>query len=83
MTFDQWIDSVNAQVHGRLGNSVRTTELSSDSAIWVGARGTAAASLQDNESTVNVDFDGGERLSLGYRDALPETVGATIAARLS
>ncbi len=83
MTFDQWIDSVNAQVHGRLGEGVRTTELSSDSAMWVGAGGTVVAALQDNESTVNVDFDGGERLSLGYRDALPETVGATIAARLS
>jgi hypothetical protein len=82
MTFDQWIDSVNDQVHGRLGDSVRTTELSWDSAMWVGARGTVVAALQDNESTVTVEFDGGDKLSLGYKDELPETIGAAIAARL-
>ena len=82
MTFDQWIDSVNDQVHGRLGDRVRTTELSWDSAMWVGKGGTVVAALQDNEQTVTVDFDGGERVSLGYADALPETVASTIAARL-
>ena len=83
MTFDQWIDSVNDNLHGRLGDQVRTTELSWDSAMWVGKRGTAVAALQDNERTVTVEFDGGERVSIGYADALPETVASTIAAHLA
>ena len=83
MTFDQWIDSVNDKVHGRLGESVRTTELSWDSAMWVGHGGTVVAALQENEQTVTVEFDGGEKLSLGYADAPPETVASQIAARLA
>jgi hypothetical protein len=83
MTFDQWIDSVNDQVHGRLGNGVRTQELSSDSAMWVSKGGTVVAALEDNEKTVAFSFDDGEKLQLAYRDALPETVTATIVARLT
>jgi hypothetical protein len=83
MTFDQWIDSVNADLHGRLGSSVRTEELSWDSAMWVGSGGTVVASLDNNESTVAFDFDNGEKLSLAYQEAIPESVSATIAARLS
>jgi len=83
MTFDQWIDSVNTDLHGRLGNAVRTEELSWDSAMWVGAGGTVVASLDTNESTVAFDFDNGEKLSLAYQDAGPETVSATVAARLT
>jgi hypothetical protein len=82
MTFDQWIDAVDAQVRGRVGNGARTEELSWDSAMWVGTGGTVVAALEDNESTVALSFDDGEKLSLPYRDSLPETVGATIAARL-
>lgn len=83
MTFDQWIDSVNDQIHGRLGSSVRTEELSWDSAMWVGKGGTVVASLDDNESTVALSFDNGEKLSLAYRDTLPASAGAAIAARLT
>ena len=43
MNFDQWIDSVNDQVHARLGREVRTQELSWDSAHWVSAAGTVVA----------------------------------------
>jgi hypothetical protein len=82
MTFDQWIDSVNADLHGRLGNAVRTEELSWDSAMWVGSGGTVVAALDTNESTVAISFDDGEKLSLPYRDAGPAAVSATIAARL-
>ncbi|HEY4442627.1 MAG TPA: hypothetical protein VGN14_19390 [Candidatus Elarobacter sp.] len=82
MTFDQWIDSVNDQVHGRLGSRVRTTELSWDSAMWVGQSGTVVAALQDNERDVTVEFDGGEKLVLNYADLLPESVASRIAAKL-
>ncbi len=82
MTFDQWIDSVNAQVKGRLGSDVRTEELSWDSAMWVGSGGTVVAALQDNESTVAFSFDDGEKLSLTYANERPEIIGARIARRL-
>jgi len=82
MTFDQWIDSVNADLHSRLGAAVRTEELSWDSAVWVGSGGTVVAALEANEATVAISFDDGEKLSLPYRDAGPETVSAAIAARL-
>jgi len=49
MTFDKWIDSVNDQVRGRLGDRVRTEELSWDSAMWVGQNGTAVATMTDDE----------------------------------
>ena len=83
MTFDQWISSVNDKVHSRLGETVRTTELSSDSAMWVGHGGTVVAALQDNEHFVTVEFDGGEKVSLGYTTELPETVASTIASHLA
>ena len=79
MNFDQWIDSVNDQVHGRLGSRVRTTELSWDSAMWVGDGGTVVAALADNERDVTLEFDGGEKLVLDFADLLPETVATKIA----
>jgi hypothetical protein len=51
--------------------------------MWVGSGGTVVASLDNNESTVAFDFDNGEKLSLAYQEAIPESVSATIAARLS
>jgi hypothetical protein len=84
MNFDQWIDSVNEQVHARLGSRVRTEELSWDSAHWVSAAGNAVATLQDNETAATIAFDDGERLSYEFQraEATPERVGEAIASRL-
>jgi len=84
MTFDQWIDAVNAQVRTRLGNDVRTEELSWDSALWVSSNGTAVAALADDGKTAKLSFDGGDKLSVQFRqpDATPEKVGATIVEHL-
>ena len=85
MNFDQWIDSVNAQVHGRLGDRVHTEELSWDSAMWKSASGTVVASMNNDESSANVTFDNGEKLSVAFKapEGKPEIVSAAIAARLS
>src|ERR1700731_518339 len=63
MNFDQWIDSVNDQVHARLGRQVRTEELSWDSAHWVSKAGNAVAALDSNESAATISFDNGEKMS--------------------
>jgi 2-methylcitrate dehydratase PrpD len=85
MTFDQWIDAVNAQVHARLGDGVRTEEISWDSAVWVSSSATAVASLDDDEATARFSFDGGETLALRFRnpEAKPEIVGETVVAHLT
>ncbi len=85
MTFDQWIDAVNAQVHARLGERVRTAELSWDSAMWVTSEGTAVAALADDGTTAKLSFDGGDKLVLGFQqpDATPEILSATIAKHLT
>jgi hypothetical protein len=85
MTFDQWIDAVNAQVHARLGAGVRTEELSWDSAMWVSPTGTAVAQLADDETTAHLAFDGGDSLALAFRDASaqPEAAAEAIATRLA
>jgi hypothetical protein len=83
MTFDQWIDAVNLQVRARLGDRVRTEELSWDSAIWKSGTVTAVAALADDGVTANVSFDGGEKLTIGFADAQPAELGETIAAHLS
>jgi hypothetical protein len=82
MTFDQWIDAVDAQVRGRLGRQVRTEELSWDSAMWVGGKGTVVAALQDDEATAKLSFDGGDSLSLRLADTRPEVAAGTIVERL-
>ncbi len=84
MTFDQWIDAVNVQVHARLGDRVRTEELSWDSALWSSQDGTVVATLDNDELTARLLFDGGDRLSLAFRDeaAAPDAVGKTIAEHL-
>jgi hypothetical protein len=53
MTFDQWIDSVNAQVRAKLGNQVRTEELSWDSAMWVSAMSLAFRSPEATPDIVS------------------------------
>jgi hypothetical protein len=85
MTFDQWIDAVNAGVRSRLGESVRTEELSWDSAIWVSAAGTAVAQIADDETTAKLSFDEGDKYAVDYRlpAAAPELISALIAGRLS
>ncbi len=85
MTFDQWIDAVNTQVHARLGEQVRTAELSWDSAMWVTAEGTAVASLADDGTTAKLSFDGGDKISLPFQEfeARPELLSATIAQHLT
>ena len=85
MTFDQWIDAVNMGVRSRLGNDVRTEELSWDSAIWVTATGTAVASISDDEATAKLSFDQGEKYSVDFRQAsaAPEVISAMIAGRLA
>jgi hypothetical protein len=85
MTFDQWIDAVNTGVRSRLGNDVRTEELSWDSAIWVTATGTAVASISDDEATAKLSFDEGEKYSVDFRQAsaAPEVISAMIAGRLA
>lgn len=80
MTFDQFVDAVDAQLHGRLGASVRTAELSWDSAVWVGKGGTAIAEAAQNDDQVRLTFDDGETVSLPVNQ--PEAAGAQIASRL-
>jgi hypothetical protein len=85
VTFDQWIDAVNAQVRTRLGPAVQTRELSWDSAWWVSRAGNAVAALADDEQTAKITFDGGGNLALAFRlpEGDPVTVGAQIAERLT
>jgi hypothetical protein len=84
MNFDQWIDSVNEQVHARLGSHVRTEELSWDSAHWVSAAGNVVATLQDNETAAKIAFDNGDQMTVSFHNAegAPERVGEAIAQRL-
>ena len=82
MTFDQWIEAVDAQVRWRLGRGVRTEELSWDSAIWVGSGGTVVAALQDDEKTAKLSFDAGDSLSLRVDVTQPEVAARTVVQRL-
>ncbi|GAC1310613.1 MAG: hypothetical protein NVS2B3_06160 [Vulcanimicrobiaceae bacterium] len=85
MTFDQWIDAVNVEIHARTGDAVKTEELGWDSALWVGPAGTASAALGDDERTAAFVFDGGERVSVAFGDAAgsPQSVGATIVKHIT
>ena len=82
MTFDQWIDAVDAQVRRRLGSQVRTEELSWDSAMWVGRGGTVTAAMDNDEATATFSFDAGDRLSVPL-EARPDGIASTIADRLA
>lgn len=85
MTFDQWIDAVNVAVHARLGDSVHTEELSWDSAQWTSHKNTVVATLDNDEKTAKLFFDGGDRLAFTFADeaSAPIVVGATIAEHLA
>ena len=85
MTFDKWVDAVNAGVRTRLGADVRTEELSWDSAMWVSAAGTAVASVADDATTARLLFDGGDDVSLDIREAAaaPEHATDLIVKRLA
>jgi hypothetical protein len=84
MNFDQWIDSVNDQVHARLGRQVRTEELSWHSAHWVSAERDVVASLDENETAATIAFDNGERMTVAFQQpsGAPEIVGQAIAQHL-
>ncbi len=84
MTFDQWIDAVNAGVRKKLGDRVRTEELSWDSAMWVSSHGTAVAAMNDDETTAKLFFDGGDKVLLTFAspEATPDIVSGKIAERL-
>jgi hypothetical protein len=79
MTFDQFVDAVDTQVRNRLGTSVRTAELSWDSAVWVGRNGTAVAEAT-NDDAARLTFDNGETVSVSVNQ--PDVAGATIVERL-
>jgi hypothetical protein len=84
MNFDQWIDSVNDQVHARLGRQVRTEELSWDSAHWVSPAGNVVASLDQSEQGATISFENGEKMSVAFQQpsGAPEIVGEAIAQHL-
>jgi len=52
-------------------------------AMWVGRPAEPWLPRSTPMSRRRVDFDNGEKLSLGDQDAGPETVSATVAARLT
>jgi hypothetical protein len=85
MTFDQWIDEVNMRLKARLGEKIRTEELSWDSAMWVGPAGTAVASVADDDVNAKLWIDGQARQEFAFRDAgaNPEIVSETIARHLA
>lgn len=83
MTFDQWIDLVDAGVRSRLGPGVRTEELSWDSAMWIGSGGTVVAALQDDETTAKISFDAGDSLTVPLAETRPEIAAGTIVERLT
>ena len=85
MTFDKWIDEVNASVRQRLGREVQTEELSWDGAVWRSARGTAVAALADDGVTAKIFFDGGDKLAFDFDgpDTKPDVLARTIAERLT
>jgi hypothetical protein len=85
MTFDQWITEVNVRLKARLGERIRTEELSWDSGMWVGPGGTAVASVADDGRTAKLWIDGQNRQEFPFRDAQsrPEIVSQTIARHIS
>ena len=85
LTFDQWIDLVNARVQARLAPAVRTEELSWDGALWVGSRRNAAAAMNADGTTANITCDGASPFTVAYREPQgdPDVVGDRIAAQLS
>lgn len=83
MTFDQWVEAVDARVHGRLGAGVRTGEISWDSAMWLGKARTVVAALQDDEKSAKLSFDAGDSVLVDLDKTRPDVAAATIVARLA
>ncbi len=85
LTFDQWVDAVNARVHARLAPRVRTEELSWDGAWWVSDKRNAAASMDDDGTTARISCDGAEPFTVAYRESQgdPVLVGDRIVAELT
>jgi len=82
MTFDQWIEAVDASVRSRLGAQVRTQELSWDSALWRSSNGTVVAALQDDERTAKLSFDAGDSILLNVGETRPDAAAGAIIERL-
>ena len=84
LTFDQWIDAVNARVHARLAPAVRTEELSWDGAWWVGADRNAAVAMNDDGATAKITCDGTTPFTVAYREPAgdPVLVADRIVAEL-
>jgi hypothetical protein len=70
------------KLRDRLGDQVRTEELSWDSAMWVGGGGTVVAALQDDEKTAKLSFDQGDSVALSVGATQPADVASAIVARL-
>jgi hypothetical protein len=85
MTFDQWIDEVNMRLKARLGQDIRTEELSWDSGMWVGPAGTAVASVADDDKIAKLWLDGETRQEFAFRnpEARPEIVSEKIARHIA
>jgi len=85
LTFDQWVDAVNARVQARLAPRVRTEELSWDGAWWVSEKRNAAASMDDDGTTDRITCDGAAPFSVAYREPQgdPVLVGDRIVAELA
>ncbi len=85
MTFDQWIDAVDARVKTRLASTVRTQELSWDGAWWVGGDRNAVAAMNDDGTTAKITCDGATPFTVAYREPQgdPVLIGDRIAAELA
>jgi len=85
LTFDQWIDAVNARVRARLADAVHTAELSWDGAWWVGAERNATAAMAEDGTTAKISCDGSSPFIVAYREPAgdPALVGDRIVAELA
>ncbi len=85
LTFDQWIDAVNARVRSRLAGAVRTEELSWDGAWWVGTERNATAAMTADGTAAKISCDGSRPFTVAYREPAgdPALVGDRIAAELA
>lgn len=53
--------------------------------LWSSRDNTVVAALDTDETTAKFTFDGGEHLTVAFRDAAatPDAIGATVAERLA
>ncbi|MGH7728684.1 MAG: hypothetical protein ACREM2_07840 [Vulcanimicrobiaceae bacterium] len=73
---------MNAEIRSRLGDEVRTEELSWDSAIWVGSGGTVVAALDSDERTAVLYYDREPKDAIPFRELDPRAAGEAITRRL-